>query len=931
LDVAPKASPRERQRILNSETFNQRVIEPTPQSCQAVHADAELEKMVNKQEKRLRMRAGVLRRRPKSAVLPPHRRGADASERPAYWPSPESKTKPRDPNHSFPPQSSAPRSPKRSDPSANARLHKEKVHKLLGILREDEKAYIDKYLATGAASPKAELRQGGARKRKMHRAVPAHRESARWSYKTYPGSKEWSEQHDRLDGEGFTRANKIANLLASKDDRLRHGQRKAPVPSFSPEAIAAAALAGHYTKIRGKTCGWLTARELNDEREGKRKKKREEQRRWTKLLSAYCIGTLLETVLVPAKEKTDRTRSRRQPVAGSRYERAIALADEALTTAGMVLAMPPEPVSQDDFEMQRERLDRLCDYAVDAADAAAKEGSTLGDGDDDGKFIFFEDPDAVLGRTLITAAQRGDTTTVAAVVRLHGKSGLSTALQARTSCGKYSALAEAVLGGHGKIAEELVAAGAWDHSYKSGNLSSARRSNVVGKKLEPDLIAVAKIMERRDLVDLLTMASNKVPEVKLSRLSSGKSVQIVTRRGLAEASRVSMQRLRESRMQRLRESRMRKKEASSNAGQSAERSRERNPRPTSPVSKADIEVYGVTRQTTTSSVVQNKMQAREYAKAVRSRHRAAHRTASRRKREDEKRLAREEEEYIEKLAKEYGSRHRIRSRRAPGRAQSASLIRRQRRDTSSAPDSDRNFFDFAKLPRRAKQPPSGLDRANANLSGAMSEHSLLLRELHDLERQSSRDSKEVRMLQEKVAKSHGGSITDTSSDPRGKAKTILHEAVFAEAESRAIKEARAAREKEEAHMRAQLLARAEAKRRFAKLEVELTTQAAEIERRKAEVHQMAEEVAVAQRNARLARGKARALALQASVREEEIKRKVWADANAELLKVAAFSPSAKSLQRSTDLVRQQKRSLVGGIDMDACAFCGTRNCTHVHH
>ena len=43
-----------------------------------------------------------------------------------------------------------------------------------------------------------------------------------------------------------------------------------------------------------------------------------------------------------------------------------------------------------------------------------------------------------------------------------------------------------------------------------------------------------------------------------------------------------------------------------------------------------------------------------------------------------------------------------------------------------------------------------------------------------------------------------------------------------EAESRAIKEARAAREKEEAH-EAQLLA-GPAKRRFAKLEVELTTQ-----------------------------------------------------------------------------------------------------------
>ena len=123
----------------------------------------------------------------------------------------------------------------------------------------------------------------------------------------------------------------------------------------------------------------------------------------------------------------------------------------------------------------------------------------------------------------------------------------------------------------------------------------------------------------------------------------------------------------------------------------AQRPRAQDPRPTSQLSKADIEVYGVTRQTTTSSVVQNKRQAREYAKAVRSRHRAAHRTASRRKREDEKRLAREEEEYIEKLAKEYGSRHRIRSRRAPGRAQSASLIRRLRRDTSSAPDSDRNF------------------------------------------------------------------------------------------------------------------------------------------------------------------------------------------------------------------------------------------------
>ena len=45
-----------------------------------------------------------------------------------------------------------------------------------------------------------------------------------------PWFKRVSEQHDRLDDEGFTRANKIANLLASKDDRLRHGRLKAPVP-----------------------------------------------------------------------------------------------------------------------------------------------------------------------------------------------------------------------------------------------------------------------------------------------------------------------------------------------------------------------------------------------------------------------------------------------------------------------------------------------------------------------------------------------------------------------------------------------------------------------------------------------------------------------------------------------------------------------------
>ena len=184
----------------------------------------------------------------------------------------------------------------------------------------------------------------------------------------------------------------------------------------------------------------------------------------------------LETVLVPAKKRPtgrDHAASPSQDL-GTSVQSPWPM---KLTTAGMVLAMPPEPVSQDDFEMQRERLDRLNTRWTRRCSCG---GSTLGDGDDDGKFIFSKTRMQCLANLIAGSESRHNL--IAAVVRLHGKS------DCRLRCRRV--LRSILRGGSRRhdIAEELVAAGAWDHSYKFGNLLSARRSSVVGKKLEPDLI-----------------------------------------------------------------------------------------------------------------------------------------------------------------------------------------------------------------------------------------------------------------------------------------------------------------------------------------------------------------------------------------------------------------------------------------------------------
>ena len=91
----------------------------------------------------------------------------------------------------------------------------------------------------------------------------------------------------------------------------------------------------------------------------------------------------------------------------------------------------------------------------------------------------FEDNVTALGRSLITAAQRGDTATVRAIVRLHGARGLENAIKARTPDGQYTALAEAVLGGHCDLAEELLAAGALSSTEESG-LDLQNTANLLG-------------------------------------------------------------------------------------------------------------------------------------------------------------------------------------------------------------------------------------------------------------------------------------------------------------------------------------------------------------------------------------------------------------------------------------------------------------------
>ena len=90
---------------------------------------------------------------------------------------------------------------------------------------------------------------------------------------------------------------------------------------------------------------------------------------------------------------------------------------------------------------------------------------------------------------------------------------------------------------------------------------------------------------------------------------------------------------------------------------------------------------------------------------------------------------------------------------------------------------------------------------------------------------------------------------------------------------------------------------------------------------------MAEEVAVAQRNS-TSKGQSEGACSSSKCsrgrnQAQGMGRRKRRAASGSLLSVFPISAAIHRPGPST------KRSLVGGIDMDACAFCGTRNCTRV--